>query len=279
MEKFYDGLSFRISALITRSYSTSFSIAISFLRRDMKEAIYSVYGFVRFADEIVDSFHNYDKQKLLAKFEADYYEAIASGISMNPVLHSFQKTVKKYNIPDHLVQAFLKSMKYDLYQKEYTTKDEMGEYIYGSAEVVGLMCLMIFLDGDEQRYKSLEEPARKLGSAFQKVNFLRDLKADIHHLGRRYFPETTGGNFNEEIKNRIIQDIRNDFKASYEGIKALPGNARLGVFIAYRYYQKLLKKISATPAEELMNRRIRVPDYVKFFIMLKAYIQNKFNIL
>lgn len=279
MEKFYDNLSFRISTLITRAYSTSFSVAVSFLDKDIREAVYSVYGFVRFADEIVDSFHNFDKQKLLEKFEADYYEAVASGISLNPVLHSFQKTVRKYNIPDKLVQAFLKSMKYDLYQKDYTTRDSMEDYIYGSAEVVGLMCLMIFLEGDELRYAMLEEPARKLGSAFQKVNFLRDLHADTHNLGRRYFPEITGGKFNEEIKNIIIKDIQEDFIAAYTGIKVLPHNARLGVLIAYLYYLKLLKKISVTPAGELINRRIRVPDHIKFFLMLKAYIKNRFNIL
>jgi len=279
VEKFYDNLSFRISTLITRAYSTSFSVAVSFLGKDIREAVYSVYGFVRFADEIVDSFHNYDKQKLLEKFEAGYYDALDSGISLNPVLHSFQKTVRKYNIPDKLVQAFLRSMKYDLYQKDYTTRDAMGEYIYGSAEVVGLMCLMIFLEGDEQRYALLEEPARKLGSAFQKVNFLRDLKADTHNLGRRYFPETAAGEFNEEIKSKIIKDIQDDFNASYPGIKALPHKARLGVLIAYLYYLKLLKKISATPAGELMNRRIRVPGYMKFLLMLKAYIKNMFNIL
>ncbi len=192
MEQFYNNLSFRISKLVTRSYSTSFSIAVRFLEKEMRDAIYSIYGFVRFADEIVDSFHGHDKKLILDRFEQDYYEALDRGISLNPVLNSFQITVRKYNIPDSLIQAFLKSMKNDLNVKDYNSAGEIGEYIYGSAEVVGLMCLLVFLNGDERLYRELEEPARKLGSAFQKVNFLRDLNADINHLGRRYFPETIG---------------------------------------------------------------------------------------
>lgn len=279
MEHFYNELTFNISRLVTRKYSTSFSIAVSFLNKDIRGAIYSIYGFVRFADEIVDSFHTFNKKRLLEKFERDYYEALKDGISMNPVLNSFQITVRKYNIPDYLVQEFLRSMKYDLEVKEYKTTDEMERYVYGSAEVVGLMCLKVFLEGDEKLFNALQQPARKLGSAFQKVNFLRDIKTDICLLGRRYFPETAGTDLNEAIKESIINDIRNDFNESYPGIKDLPKNARFGVLIAYLYYRNLLKRISKVPAGELINRRVRVPDYKKYIILIEAIFKNKFNLL
>ncbi|HPC97674.1 MAG TPA: phytoene/squalene synthase family protein [Bacteroidales bacterium] len=279
MNNLYNDLTVSVSRLVTRKYSTSFSIAVSLLERETRDAIYSVYGFVRFADEIVDSFHKFDKARLLKKFEEDYYEAVNQGISLNPILNSFQNTVRKYNIPDHLVQAFLKSMKYDLGRKEYVSEIQMDEYIYGSAEVVGLMCLRIFLRGDEEAFQTLSEPARRLGAAFQKVNFLRDLRADMTELGRRYFPDIIHKGLDEDVKADIIADIRNDFAAALPGIRKLPSRARLGVLTAYLYYLKLLKRIKSTPAGELAERRIRVPDAVKLLLLARAFIMNKLNLI
>jgi len=279
MNNLYNDLTVSVSRLVTRKYSTSFSIAVSLLERETRDAIYSVYGFVRFADEIVDSFHKFDKARLLKKFEEDYYEAVNQGISLNPILNSFQNTVRKYNIPDHLVQAFLKSMKYDLGRKEYVSEIQMDEYIYGSAEVVGLMCLRIFLRGDEEAFQTLSEPARRLGAAFQKVNFLRDLQADMTELGRRYFPDIIHKGLDEDVKADIIADIRNDFAAALPGIRKLPSRARLGVLTAYLYYLKLLKRIKSTPAGELAERRIRVPDAVKLLLLARAFIMNKLNLI
>jgi len=279
MDNFYNDLTVTVSRLVTRKYSTSFSIAVSLLDRETRDAIYSVYGFVRFADEIVDSFHKSDKAYLLKKFEEDYYDALKRGISLNPILNSFQNTVSKYNIPDHLVQAFLRSMKYDLDRKEYVSGAQMDEYIYGSAEVIGLICLMIFLRGDGVAFEALSGPARKLGAAFQKVNFLRDLRADMADLGRRYFPDIIHKGFSEEVKADIIADIKNDFADALPGIRKLPSRARLGVLTAYLYYLKLLKRIKSTPAGELTERRIRVPDAVKFLFLVKAFIMNRFNLI
>lgn len=279
MNNLYNDLTVSVSRLVTRKYSTSFSIAVSLLERETRDAIYSVYGFVRFSDEIVDSFHKFDKARLLKKFEEDYYEAVNQGISLNPILNSFQNTVRKYNIPDHLVQAFLKSMKYDLGRKEYVSEIQMDEYIYGSAEVVGLMCLRIFLRGDEEAFQTLSEPARRLGAAFQKVNFLRDLRADMTELGRRYFPDIIHKGLDEDVKADIIADIRNDFAAALPGIRKLPSRARLGVLTAYLYYLKLLKRIKSTPAGELAERRIRVPDAVKLLLLARAFIMNKLNLI
>lgn len=273
----YNKITFDISRHVTRAYSTSFSIAVSSLNRETKEAIYSIYGFVRFADEIVDSFHNYDKKALLEKFESDYYESCKTGISLNPVLNSFQLTVKKYNIADNLVQAFLRSMKTDLHKKDFISSDSIGAYIYGSAEVVGLMCLKVFLDGDEKLYSELQESARKLGSAFQKVNFLRDLKNDTENLGRRYFPDMINRPFDDEVKNIIIEDIERDFDMSYSGIRKLPHKARFGVLIAYNYYRKLLKKIRRTPAGKLVQERIRISGSVKLVLFIRSYFESKIN--
>lgn len=279
MKDFYTDLTFKISRLVTRSYSNSFSLAVSRLDRDVRNAIYSIYGFVRFADEIVDSFHHHDKKYLLEKFEADYYDALKRDISLNPLLHSFAGVVKKYEISDDLVQAFLKSMRTDLTRKDFETDNEIGEYIYGSAEVVGLMCLRVFLHGNEVAYSALEEPAKKLGSAFQKVNFLRDLKNDTENLGRRYFPAMIGKPFNETLKNLIISDIENDFRESYEGMKKLPARARFGVLTAYRYYRALLKKIKKTPAETISQKRIRISSGTKLLLLARAYLENSFNLL
>ena len=275
----YRNVSFLTSELITKTYSTSFSRAVSFLDKDIRDAIYGIYGFVRLADEIVDTLHDFDKHNLIEKFERNYYEALAEGISMNPVLNAFQLTVKKYNINGELVQAFLKSMKLDLSRLEHTSKDETDEYIYGSAEVVGLMCLRVFVKGNDDLYDELELPARKLGSAFQKVNFLRDLKNDTEDLKRQYFHNLAGRNFDKETKAEIIKDIENDFSLSLDGLKKLPRNTRLGVLIAFFYYDKLLKKIKRIPAEKLLEKRVRVPDIVKIFLLFKAWFVNKLNLV
>jgi phytoene/squalene synthetase len=279
MKKLYDSISFRTSRLITKSYSTSFSSAVSFLNSDIQNAIYSIYGFVRLADEIVDTFHEYDKKALLDKFERDFNEAVNYGISLNPALNSFQQTVKKYNIDDALIRAFLKSMRTDLYKSDHISRDETDEYIYGSAEVVGLMCLKVFVDGDEALYNELKDPARRLGAAFQKVNFLRDIRNDTQDLNRKYFHNTVGSEFDEKVKTEIINDIKNDFDSSLKGLKNLPESSRLGVLVAYYYYRNLLKKISRTPAGELMEKRIRVSDRVKLIILGKAIVVSKFNLL
>ena len=279
MTGLFDDISFKTSKLITESYSTSFASAVSYLHPDIQNAIYSIYGFVRLADEIVDTFHEYDKQSLLEKFERDYYEAFRSGISLNPALNSFQHTVTKYNIHDDLIQAFLRSMKIDLVKSDHNSRDETDEYIYGSAEVVGLMCLKVFVNGDETLYNELKDPARRLGSAFQKVNFLRDIKNDTQDLNRKYFHNTVSNGFDEKVKEEIIDDIINDFDSSIQGLKKLPESSRLGVMIAYLYYRNLLKKIKRTPAGKLLEKRIRVSDRVKLIILGKAIVVSKFNLL
>jgi 15-cis-phytoene synthase len=279
MVQLYNDTSFRISKIVTQSYSTSFSVAVSFLATEMRKAIYSIYGFVRLADEIVDTFHDFNKKDLLTEFESSYYKACKEGISLNPVLQSFQITVKKYNIPDDLIQAFLKSMKVDLVKDGSYSKPEIDEYIFGSAEAVGLMCLCIFVNGDKNRYEELKGPAMKLGAAFQKVNFLRDLKNDIYNLDRSYFPEIKISTFGKEVKDTIIRDIEADFSAAYQGIKELPQNAKLPVLIAYLYYLKLLKRIKYTPAEELIKRRIRVPDFQKMLLLVKAFFKVKMRLI
>lgn len=271
MQELFNEISFSTSALVTTSYSTSFSSAVRLLDNETKKAIYSIYGFVRFADEIVDTFHSFERKNLLERFERDYYEAVDNSISLNPILNAFQITVKKYSIPDDLIQAFLASMKIDLVKQNHNTREETEVYIYGSAEVVGLMCLKVFVKGNEALYMELENPARKLGSAFQKVNFLRDIKNDMEHLNRQYFHISVINGFNEDVKNEIIADTENDFANAIPGIMKLPGKIRLGVLTAYLYYMKLLKKIKKTPAKTLLEKRIRVPDPVKLLLLLKAY--------
>jgi 15-cis-phytoene synthase len=275
----YNEIAFKTSKLITRKYSTSFSIAVSFLSNEMRQAIYSIYGFVRFADEIVDTFHTINQKLVLDNFERDFYDAMTNGISMNPVLHSFALTVKKYKIPLHFVDSFLRSMKIDLNKQVYKNTDELNEYIYGSADVVGLMCLMVFVNGNEQQFNHLERPAMKLGSAFQKVNFLRDLKLDIEHLDRQYFPQFDMNNFSEDVKNDLIQNIENDFKEAKKGINELPGRSKLAVYIAYVYYKKLLKNLKYTPAHQIIHTRIRVADPVKLMLLGKAYVKYQLNII
>lgn len=279
MQNLFDEISFRTSCLVTQSYSTSFSSAVRLLDRGIRPAIYSIYGFVRLADEIVDTFHKYDKKELLQKFENDYYDAVRCGISLNPVLNAFQITVGKYGIPDDLIRAFLKSMKTDLVKQDHNTRDETAEYIYGSAEVVGLMCLRVFVLGNEKLYTELEAPAKRLGSAFQKVNFLRDIKDDTNLLNRKYFHTVIESGFDEKVKKEITDDVDEEFRDALQGIKKLPSNSRLGVLVAFYYYKKLLVIIRKTPAEQLLKQRVRVPDFVKLFLLIKAYIINKLNLL
>ena len=275
----YNEISFTTSKLITKKYSTSFSIAVGRLPTEMRQGIYSIYGFVRLADEIVDTFHNADQEFLLDDFEKEYYKTLEQGISMNPVLHSFGITVRKYQFPDELVDSFLKSMRADLNKQVYETNSELDTYIHGSANVVGLMSLLVFLDGDKQRYEELKEPAMKLGAAFQKVNFLRDLKEDTKELNRLYFPDVGTDNFTEEVKQKLVEDIEKDFYEAKKGIKELPGKSKFAVYVAFVYFKKLLQKLKHTPAEKIMNSRIRVPDGAKFILLGKAYILCKLNMI
>jgi len=276
MQDLYNDTAYRTSALVTRTYSTSFSAAVRLLDREAQKAIYSIYGFVRFADEIVDTFHSHDKKELLEKFEKDYYDASDKGISLNPILHAFQLTVKNYSITDDLIQAFMGSMKTDLYKRNHESHSETASYIYGSAEVIGLMCLKVFVKGDEILYGELREPARKLGSAFQKVNFLRDIRDDTILLNRNYFHHSLANGFNDEVKQLIVRDVEVEFEESLQGLRKLPPASRTGVLTAYLYYRKLLGKIKTTPAEDLLKKRVRVPDYIKLFLLLKAYFVSRF---
>lgn len=266
----YDYTSYKTSKIVTENYSTSFSYATRLLQKKRREAIYAIYGFVRFADEIVDTFHEWDKELLLDKFEQDLNQALELGISLNPVLHSFQLVVREYKIPNEYIRAFLSSMKSDLSKKEYKTKIEADTYIYGSADVVGLMCLRVFCDGNDELFQQLKQPAMKLGSAFQKVNFLRDIKNDVENLGRTYFPRINGFGFNETIKKQIIAEIEQDFHEAYQGIKKLPDDSKLAVLIAYYYFRHLLQKLTKTPANEILHRRIRLSNFRKILIILKA---------
>lgn len=279
MKALFDIVSFACSEKVTRAYSTSFSSAVKMLSPSIRQDIYNIYGFVRFADEIVDSFHDYNKDELFEKFEVELADALKNKISLNPILNSFQHTVHKYQIKSELIDAFMKSMKLDLVKLEYKTKAEYQEYIYGSADVVGLMCLTVFVKGDENKYNDLKDAAMKLGSAFQKVNFLRDLKADYEDLNRTYFPNTDLSKLTECSKKEIIEDIENDFKVAYEGILRLPIEAKFGVYTAYRYYKRLLNKLKATPSAEIKNVRIRVPNYQKFELLARCYVKYRLNLL
>ena len=279
MKALFDTVSYACSVNVTKAYSTSFSSAVKMLAPSIRQDIYNIYGFVRFADEIVDSFHDYNKAELFRKFEIELKEAIENKISLNPILNSFQHTVNKHNISRELIDAFMKSMKLDLEKQEYKTTEEYHEYIYGSADVVGLMCLMVFVKGDEKKYNDLKESAMKLGSAFQKVNFLRDLKADFEDLNRTYFPNTDLTKLTESSKKEIIDDIENDFKLAYEGILRLPIEAKFGVYTAYRYYKRLLTRLKATPSTEIKNTRIRVPDYQKVELLARCYVKYRLNLL
>ncbi len=277
-KQLFDAVSFTCSKLVTKSYSTSFSIGVWCLNSSIRNAIYSIYGFVRFADEIVDSFHNYNKDKLLDEFEQDYYEAMYEGISLNPILNSFVHTVKKYRITDDLVRAFLTSMRADLYKNEYN-EQELEKYIYGSADVVGLMCLKVFVNGDDIKYEELKPSAKKLGSAFQKVNFLRDLKDDQQILNRTYFPQLKDQKLNNKTKKAIVEDIYSDYREALKGIRKLPLNAKLGVFIAYTYYLGLTKKIEKASPSELLKKRFRISKMGKITLLSKALLYYKMGLV
>ncbi len=269
MQEFND-LCFDLSKVITERYSTSFTRGIKTLHKRFHYPIYAIYGFVRLADEIVDTFHDFNKKELLERFKEDTYRAISEGISTNPVLQSFQEIVNKYHIEKELVDAFLYSMEMDLYKSQYD--DSLyNKYIYGSAEVVGLMCLRVFCENDEALYGRMVEPARKLGAAFQKVNFLRDMKSDFKERGRVYFPGVDFDHFNNESKKEIEADIDRDFRAAYPGVMALPKDVRPGVYVAFIYYRALLKKIQNMPASRVKQERIRVPDNEKFALLLRTY--------
>ena len=276
MKALFDSISIRSSRMVTKSYSTSFSLGILGLDRKYHDPIYAIYGFVRFADEIVDSFEGYPQKELLERFWKDTYQALDEKIGLNPILNSFQQVVHAYEIDYDLIETFLKSMEMDLYKNEY---DEAGykAYILGSAEAVGLMCLKVFVDGNQERYLALKEPAMQLGSAFQKINFLRDLHADYQSLGRTYFPGVDLDNFNEEVKASIEADIDIDFKAGYEGIKKLPKGARFGVYIAYVYYYSLFKKIRKTHCDLILNERVRISNKRKYGLFLSSYLRHTIN--
>jgi phytoene synthase len=280
MKELFDRVSNECSKLVTKSYSTSFSLAVKMLSKTIRNDIYNIYGFVRFADEIVDTFHTYDKEMLMAHFEKDYYLAKEHGISLNPILNSFQQTVNTYQIPDEMVQSFLKSMKADLYKTEYQTKEAYDEYIYGSADVVGLMCLKVFVNGDHQKFEALKEAAMRLGSAFQKVNFLRDLKDDFEVLNRSYFPNVDLGKLDATSKQVIINEIEADFDFAYQnGILKLPVEAKFGVYMAFRYYKRLLKKLHKVPSEKIMDTRIRMSNPMKINLLARSYVKYKLNII
>lgn len=266
------------SSIVTRRYSTSFASAIRMLHKDLRTPICNIYGFVRFADEIVDSFHDFDKERLLREFKEETFEAIERGISLNPILHAFQRTVNEYRIDHDLILAFFKSMEMDLTRKTY---DQEGyeEYIYGSAEVVGLMCLTVFCEGNRERYLELKPAARALGAAFQKVNFLRDIRADHAGLARVYFPKCDFNNFTCEDKRQIEADIQADFKAAYEGILRLPIKARFGVYVAYKYYLSLFRKIKGLQPSSILNQRVRIPNHYKWMIVLRAAVKNQLRLI
>jgi phytoene/squalene synthetase len=278
MKQLFDTVSHEMSTLTTKRYSTSFSLGIKMLNIELQQPIYSIYGFVRFADEIVDSFHGFNKAWLLDDFRKQTYQAITDGISLNPILNSFQWAVNTYEIPLELIETFLESMKMDLNKESYN-EEQYKKYILGSAEVVGLMCLKVFVNGDQVEYLRLKPAAMKLGSAFQKINFLRDLNDDYKHLGRVYFPGIDMNEFNATAKNDIERDIEADFHAGYLGILELPKKARFGVYLAYIYYYKLFTKIKNTPAKVILNERVRIPNNRKVGLLLSTYVRHNLNML
>jgi len=279
MKELFDNLSFRCSRKTTSLYSTSFSHAVKMLRPKIQNDIYAIYGFVRFADEIVDSFHDYDKKLLLDEFEIDLNKALERRISLNPILNAFQMVVHKYDIDYALIEHFMKSMRADLGKLEYSTVEEYEAYIYGSADVVGLMCLKVFVQGDQEKFDQLKSPAMKLGSAFQKVNFLRDIKDDSENLNRHYFPHIKGDTINKETKELIIEEINKDFADAYEGIVQLPLEAKFGVYTAYMYYKNLLRKLKRTKADEIREKRIRISNPMKMVLLTRSFVSYKLNLL
>ena len=279
MKSIFDKVSADCSKNVTNSYSTSFSLATKMLSKSIRQDIYNIYGFVRFADEIVDTFHDYDKKELLNRFIDELNYSLKNKISTNPILNSFQYTVNKYNIDYGLIDSFLKSMKMDLKKIKYNSEKEYKEYIYGSADVVGLMCLKVFVSGDEETFKKLKPSAMALGSAFQKVNFLRDLNADFHDLNRTYFPNLDFKDFDDQSKMLIMEDIENDFRKALKGIYELPNNSKFGVYAAYKYYRRLLVKLKRTSYMKIKNERVRVPNYQKVDVLARSYVRYRLNIL
>ncbi|MFH4966159.1 phytoene/squalene synthase family protein [Gaetbulibacter sp. M235] len=279
MKALFDTVSYQCSKIVTKSYSTSFSLATKMLAKSIRDDIYNIYGFVRLADEIVDSFHDYDKETLFNDFAKDLENALNSKISLNPILNSFQYKYHKYGIDKEFVDAFMASMRLDLYKSTYITEEEFKTYIYGSADVVGLMCLKVFVKGNTLKFNKLKDSAMSLGSAFQKVNFLRDLKADHEGLNRSYFPNIDLNNLDENSKQEIINDIEQDFAKGLQGIKMLPIEAKFGVFMAYRYYHQLLKKLKKTPALKLKNTRIRVANHKKIELLMRSYVKYQLNLI
>lgn len=279
MKIIFDKSSYLCAKCVTQLYSTSFSIGIHLFDKKIQNSIYAIYGFVRYMDEIVDTFHDQDQEQLFENFEADYRVSYQQQLSLNPILHCFVQVVHRYELSD-LVNSFIKSMKLDLYKKNYNTTEEYEAYIYGSANVIGLMCLKVFVDGDQKMYLNLKGKAERLGSAFQKVNFLRDIKTDIYQLGRYYFPNIKKDDrFTETMKKEIIQDIESDLSEGFSGIKKLPQNAKLGVYIAYQYYRTLLSKFKRKKASEIINRRFRVSNAQKICILISSYVKYKLKFI
>jgi len=274
----YDEVSIRTSKITTNLYSTSFSLGIRFLHPSIRKPIYSIYGFVRLGDEIVDTFFNYNNSKLFQRFCGDVYDALDNRISINPILNSFQAVVHQYNIDRKLVDQFLHSMQMDLYKQKYDQED-YKEYILGSAEVVGLMCLYVFCNGNQELYNNLKDQAMALGSAYQKINFLRDLKNDFQVLGRTYFPSLDMQHFDDNVKKAIIEDIEKDFRKGYEGIKRLPQLARFGVYLSYIYYYNLLRKIKKTPSSIILQKRVRISNKHKYAVFVSSALRYKLNLL
>lgn len=277
-KQLFDRTSYRCSKAVTNIYSSSFSLAIKFLHKDFIRPIHSIYGFVRLADEIVDSFHDFKKRQLLDRLKDETHQAIAEGISLNPILNSFQWVVNEYQIEPEMIDTFLASMEMDL-MKEHYDQEKYEQYILGSAEVVGLMCLKVFTEGDQEMYEDLKPSAMKLGSAFQKINFLRDLKADYNELGRSYFPGIEVSKFDDATKRTIEADIQSDFDAGYEGILALPKKARFGVYLAYIYYTALFAKIANLPSTDILSTRISVSKREKIRLLFGSYIRHSFNFI
>jgi phytoene/squalene synthetase len=278
MKSLYDQVSIRCSRITTRAYSTSFSLGILCLNKQLRDPIYSIYGFVRFADEIVDTLHEYDKETLLMRFKTDTYHAIEEGISINPILQSFQATVKQYNIDRSSIDLFLRSMKMDLNKKNHDASS-LKDYILGSAEVVGLMCLRVFVNGNDIVYNQLKPYAMRLGSAFQKINFLRDLQADYLQMGRTYFPDLDLDRFDEDKKREIEESIKRDFDEGLKGIRLLPKSSRLGVYVAYVYYLALFKKIRNTPSEIILQSRVRIRNRHKARLLAYSFFKHQLNLL
>ena len=279
MKSIFDKVSNDCSKLVIKRYSTSFYFSSSLLSKTIRQDIFNIYGFVRLADEIVDTFHEYPKKELLEDFEKELWRSIDNKISLNPILNSFQHTVNKYSIPKDLINSFLDSMKMDLEKKEYNSVEEYRKYIYGSADVVGLMCLKVFVKGSESSFSELSPFAISLGSAFQKVNFLRDLKDDSNVLNRVYFPNVDMNNFNEKSKKEIILEIEKDFANAVKGIVKLPKNSKFAVYIAYRYYNKLLKKLKHTSSENIVKKRIRIHNLQKFIVIARSYVKYQLNLI